>query len=148
MTFDHATDHHREFVADAAQIGACRSFVGQVLTSGGAPAGMVRDFQLTASEIVSNAIEHSSTAVVGILVDVSDPKWWVVAINSTHADAEPTSPFYDQRPAEWLVGSPEAASGRGLGIARRLMDDIEVRVHNGEVAVHCRRRRDEAGAEE
>jgi anti-sigma regulatory factor (Ser/Thr protein kinase) len=92
------------------------------------------------SELASNAIEHGTGDDLVIDVDTTNSSWWEIAVSSTL----PTARRRDGRlrtARQWSIADPGANSGRGLGIVRRLMDDVRVDHHVDRISVRCRLRR-------
>jgi anti-sigma regulatory factor (Ser/Thr protein kinase) len=107
-----------ELEADTSQIGHARRFIRGVLGDE-VDADVVGDLQLIASELFSNAVEHGENTTVRLDVTIGHD----VAGVSVHSRGATTriGPA-----AEWHVSDPDAVTGRGLGIVRRLADDIIV----------------------
>jgi anti-sigma regulatory factor (Ser/Thr protein kinase) len=137
QTIDVDVPARREDVAVA------RRAVVEHLTTRGIPSVVVDDLELVASELVTNAIVHPKPstrpgAVVHVHVDVSSDVVLSVA-NVGPADAIP--PVDD-----WHPVSPAALSGRGLGIVRRLCDEVAVEQRGELAVVTCRRQLPDGGA--
>ena len=129
----------RTFDAVPSSARAARQFVTALLQDRGAPVGVVGDFSLVVSELVTNVIEHSNGFEVDIIVDVDDPDWWVLEV----VGGAPAAPKRMLAPEMWTVANAHEVSGRGLGIVRQLMDDVVTDVSPDRISVRCRRRRSE-----
>lgn len=127
----------RTFDAVPASARAARHFVAALLRSSGATAGVIDDFSLAVSELVTNVIEHTDGLHVEIIVDVADPEWWAVEV----VGGAPLAPAWMLAPEMWTVAGAHQVSGRGLGIVSQLMDDVVTEVAPDRISVQCRRRR-------
>lgn len=127
----------RTFAAVPSSARAARQFVTALLDSHGASVGVVGDFSLVVSELVTNVIQHSNGFHIDIMVGVDDPEWWVLEV----VGGAPAAPKRMLAPEMWTVASAHEVSGRGLGIVRQLMDDVVTDVSPHRVSVLCRRRR-------
>ena len=125
------------FEAVPASASAARKFVGEILRRRDAPDSVVIDFKLVVSELVANAIEHGNGDGLTVRADFSDHHWWVVEVVSGLIKNGNKM----KQPNEWAVAGNERASGRGLGIVRKLMDDVVTEISDGLVSVRCRQRR-------
>ena len=125
------------------EVAVARLAVVDHLSSRGVSSVVVDDMELVTSELVTNAIVHPRPigrpgVVVHIHLDVSDAVVLSVA-NVGPADAIPAID-------DWHPASPAALSGRGLGIVRRLCDDVAVEQHGEHAVVTCRRHLPDGGA--
>ena len=125
------------------EVALARHLVVDHLRARGVSSVVIDDLELVTSELVTNAIVHprptgQGDAVVHVHVDVSDVVVLVVA-NVGPADAIPAID-------EWHPASPAALSGRGLGIVRRLCDDVAVEQRGDLAVVICRRQLPDGGA--
>ena len=106
------------------------------------PTAIIDDIELLASELVTNAIIHPRPDVgrpaVHVHVALSDVVE-VVVVN--HGSAESIPPV-----ERWAPAPPTAVSGRGLGIVRRLCDDVTVEQSASRAVITCRRRLPDGGA--
>ena len=127
----------RIFEAVGASASAAREFVGEILHIRDAPVQVVVDFKLVVSELVANAIEHGDGDGLTVGVDFSDHQWWEIEVISRLAKNGNDM----RQPNEWAVAGNEHSSGRGLGIVRKLMDDVVTEISDGLVSVRCRQRR-------
>lgn len=132
---DRSGREERVFRATPASARAIRRFVRDALRDARARAEVIADFQLVVSELAANAIEHGDGGDVVVEVDGSRPAWWEVTVSSTMVGTRLRSA------REWSIADAEAGSGRGLGIVRRLMDDIRVDRRGDRISVRCRMRR-------
>lgn len=127
--------HERAFPADAASARAAREFVVAALLREGASPTTVANFRLVVSELVSNVVEHANTGAI-VRINASDDGWFEVDVIGGH----PLPETYDE-PAQWTIAPPISANGRGLGIARALMDEIGTATAGDVLMVRCRSRR-------
>lgn len=125
----------RVFRASPSSSRAIRSFVCDALRGARARSDVIADLQLVVSELAANAIEHGVGEQVTVEVDWTDARWWQVTVSST-IDAGRLGAVRD-----WTMADVGAGSGRGLGIVRRLVDDVWVDRRGDHVAVRCRVRR-------
>lgn len=125
---------HQIFDAMPTSARAARKFVGEILRQRSAPNSVVVDFRLVASELVSNVIEHGDGMGLTVFGDFSDQNWWEVGVvaGSTLSSSKM------KHPNEWTVAGSEDRTGRGLGIVRKLMDDVIIDISEGLVSVRCR----------
>jgi serine/threonine-protein kinase RsbW len=135
-------NHALDLVVPArrGEVAVARHAVVEHLSSHGVSSMVVDDLELVASELITNAIVHprpTSEAVVRVHVEVADlVAMWVANVGS--AGAIP--------PVEaWLPAAPGALSGRGLGIVRRLCDDVAVEQRGELAVVSCRRHLPDGG---
>ena len=128
------------FEAIPASAGGARKFVSEILRLRDAPDSVVVDFRLVVSELVANAIEHGDGVGLTVRVDFSDYHWWEIEVVSGLAKNGNKM----KQPNEWAVAGNENRSGRGLGIVRKLMDDVVTDISDGLVSVRCRQRRVES----
>lgn len=119
-----ALEHRIELASESAEIGHARSFVRGVFH--GCDPDLVADLTLIVSELVSNAVEHGSGAVV---VEAESGEFAAVVRVASHGAAPHVPPV-----SEWAIGPDRAASGRGLGIVARLATTIDVD-HGGDTLV-------------
>lgn len=125
----------RVFRATPASTRGIRGFVRDALQAACARDEVIADFQLVVSELAANAIEHGTGDDVVVEVDATRPAWWEVTVSSTSAGTR-LGPARD-----WTIAGADAGSGRGLGIVRRLMDDVRVERRGDRLSVRCRVRR-------
>ena len=136
----HALD--LEVRADPGEIGGARHAVVGHLAELGVPMAVIDDIELVTSELVTNAIVHPRperrSNVVHVHVDVSDEIAMSVANVGTTAAIPPVD--------AWQPASPAAMSGRGLGIVRRLCDEVAVEQRGDLAVVRCWRHLPDGGA--
>ncbi len=134
MDVGRTTRQRGSFPAQPSTARAARAFVAEHLSAQGATAAVVDDFALAVSEVVSNAIAHADDTEVVVVIDTSDHEWWQVDVVS-HSPL----PSRLRDPNGWTVAPASAASGRGLGIVRSLMDEVSVLDAGSIVAMRRRR---------
>lgn len=127
----------RTFESVSSNAHAARQFVADLLVQHGATAAEVTDLVLVVSELVSNVLEHGNGSAFGVAVNVDDPDWLEVEVTSSTAEVEP----WMLDPDRWTVAGAGQVSGRGLGIVRRLMDEVVTDATSDRLTVRCRRRR-------
>ena len=128
------------FEAIPASARAARNFVSNTLRQHEATAKVISDYALVVSELVTNVIEHGDGSMLTIFVDIADPDWWEVEVVGG-ASGVPAGILH---PDSWTVAGAEQASGRGLGIVRHLMDEVESNAVDGQINIRCRCRRADA----
>jgi anti-sigma regulatory factor (Ser/Thr protein kinase) len=122
-------------------VAGVRHAVVEHLASRGVPTSVIDDLELLASELVTNAIIHPPPAAgraVQVQIAVSDVVDVVVANHGSAASIPPVD--------GWTPAPPSAVSGRGLGIVRRLCDDVTVEQSANRAVITCRRRLPDGGA--
>jgi anti-sigma regulatory factor (Ser/Thr protein kinase) len=129
----------RTFDAIPSSARAARQFAIELLSRHGASPGVIGDCSLVVSELVTNAIEHSDGTPVEVIFGVRDPEWWELEIVGGPSAAAK----HLQAPELWTIAGAHDVSGRGLGIVRRLMDNVVTDTSADRVSVSCRRRRSE-----
>lgn len=127
------------FESVPASASAARKFVSEILRLRDAPDSVIIDFKLVVSELVANAVEHGEGDGLTVRADFSDNQWWEIEVVSGLAKNGNNI----RQPNEWAVAGNEHASGRGLGIVRRLMDNVDTEISDGLVSIRCRQRRKE-----
>jgi anti-sigma regulatory factor (Ser/Thr protein kinase) len=125
----------RSFRATPSSGIAIRSFVRDALRVRRLADDIVADVQLVVSELAANAIEHGAGDDLAVEVDASHHRFLEVSVTCV-SDAAPALRAW----RTWAIASPDARSGRGLGIVSTLMDDIDVEARNDRMTVRCRRR--------
>ncbi len=137
---NHAIDF--DVPARADEVAAARHAVVDHLHSRGVSSVVIDDLELVTSELVTNAIVHPRRAgrstVVHVHVDVSHEVILTVANVGTATAIPPVD--------AWLPAAPAALSGRGLGIVRRLCDEVAVEQRGDFAVVICRRHLPDGGA--
>lgn len=106
--------HADAFAADPNQLGGMRRRLGDWLASTGAPASVIEDVSLAASEASANAIEHGS--------ELGD----VVRVEAGRRDGELVLSVADS--GRWSSGIQSARGGRGRGhlIMERLSSGLGI----------------------
>lgn len=133
-----AVDREQQiFEAIPASASVARKFVGEILRLRDAPLAVVFDFELVVSELVANAIEHGDGDGLTVIADFSDLQWWEIEVVSGLVKNGDKI----KQPNEWALAENGHTSGRGLGIVRKLMDDVVTDISDGLVSVRCRQRR-------
>lgn len=136
---DDGRPHHRggvvvrSFRATPANGRAIRAFVRDALRAADVSDEVAADVELVVSELATNAIEYGAGEELTVEVDVTG-SWLEVAVTCV-SDAAPALRAW----RTWAIAPPDARSGRGLGIVRRLMDDVHVEARDGRMTVRCRR---------
>lgn len=125
----------RSFRATPTSGRAIRSFVRDALGEAHVPDHVVADVELVVSELAGNAIEHGAGDELTVEVDATRRPWLTISVTCV-GEAAPALRAW----RTWAIAPPDARSGRGLGIVRRLMDDVDVEARGGRVTVRCRRR--------
>jgi serine/threonine-protein kinase RsbW len=120
-------------------VAEARHAVVRFLAARGVDSGVIEDMKLITSELVTNAVVHGPRGTINIEVDAGDD---IILTVSNEGPAQAIPPI-DQ----WRTVSPLAPSGRGLGIVRRLCDDVAVLEIDGSTVVVCRRRLRAGGAD-
>ena len=133
MTGELAAGLVLDVAAARSEIRVARRAVVAHLTGRAVPSVIVDDLELVASELVTNAITHSPP---GATVHVELGGWDVVVLSVSNIGSTAAIPPAD----EWRLGPAPPEAGRGLGIVRRLCDEVAVEQRNDRVVVVCRRR--------
>jgi anti-sigma regulatory factor (Ser/Thr protein kinase) len=126
----------QSFLCNPLGARSARAFVTQSLTQHGATAPLMRDFELVVGELTSNAVEHGVGSNIIVTTDFTDPQWWAVEVAAASDDVGD----HILDPTQWSIAEPDAQSGRGLGITRRLMDDVSSKIESRRLTIRCRRR--------
>jgi len=113
-----------------------RGFVRAELRQMGGTDEVIDDLDLVVSELMANAIQHGNGSDILVAVDGRSAMWFAVTVSNGVAASLPS-----MDPTKWAVAATERPSGRGLGIIRRLADEIDVAESAGQLHVTCRRRR-------
>jgi len=123
--------------AQPADVSEARHAVAAFLSDRGVAAMVVEDMELVTSELVTNAVVHGGRGSIGVEVDTESE----VVVTVSNAGSATLIPPIDM----WRTASPMAPSGRGLGIVRRLCDDVAVLELDDTTVVVCRRRLPDVG---
>ncbi|WP_306367687.1 ATP-binding protein [Nocardiopsis sp. CC223A] len=109
----------------AYTVAVVRDILGTLLFRGGLCRGCVDDFLLAASEACANAVEHGGpTSDYRVDAEI-DRQWCEVRISHTGRAPDPealAARFTSERPPP--LPGPDAESGRGILLMRRLMDEV------------------------
>jgi anti-sigma regulatory factor (Ser/Thr protein kinase) len=135
---NHALD--LDVPARPGEVAAARHAVVDHLARYGVSSVVVDDLELVASELITNAIVHprpAPEAVVHVHIEVAD----LVALSVANVGSAGDIPPVDA----WLPAPPGALSGRGLGIVRRLCDEVAVEQRGDLAVVSCRRQLPDGG---
>jgi serine/threonine-protein kinase RsbW len=128
-----------EVPARASSVGRARRAVATFLAANAVPSVVVDDLELVVSELVTNAVIHPAATDHPVRVSVrvgSD-----VQLDVAHHGSSSVLPPVEM----WQLAPPTERSGRGLGIVRRLCDDVHVSQDGPWAVVACGRRLPDAG---
>lgn len=121
-----------ELTAEFVNVAAARRFVRAQVAAFGMPPAVGADLELLASELVTNAIEHGVGRVVRITLDCRN--------GTAVLTVESSGPSTGVGPVrDWAVAEPTSIAGRGLGIVRRIADEVRVDQSADRLAVTVRR---------
>jgi anti-sigma regulatory factor (Ser/Thr protein kinase) len=138
MTGDLAAALYLNVAAASSEIRLARHAVVDHLTTHSVPSVIIDDLELVTSELITNAITHSSAnGAVYLEIAVSDSVVLRVSNVGSAADIPPTE--------EWRLGPSPPEASRGLGIVRRLCDEVSVEQRGDRVVVTCRRQLPDGG---
>jgi len=126
--------------ADELASGAARRHVISWLLEHHADPRAVEDLSLAASELAANVVQHGGATELFVRLDGSDPRCWTLEVAGGHVRL----PENLADPATWRVAGPDSSHGRGLGIVRAVVDDIEVIEDGRGLAIRCHRQRADA----
>ena len=126
----------RTLPSSPASARQAREFVSGELRRLAAGADVVDDLDLIVSELMANSIQHGDGGDIVVRVDAPSAKWFSITVTNGVAFSLPP-----MDPSTWKVAATDLPSGRGLGIVRRLADEIAVTEAAGLVHVTGRRRR-------
>ena len=113
--------------------GAIRRFVASEARAAGLAVDRVDDAELAAGEVAANVFRHAA--------DVARVRTWV-ASGSFVCDIDDTGRGIEDPFAGYGIAEPTALGGRGLTIARRLADVVEIRSTSTGALVRLHFRRD------
>jgi len=138
---DSRPDRHLELQVGsrARSVGDARHAVASFLQASAVPTVIVDDLALVTSELVTNALIHPIPSDHPIRLDVSVAA--AVTLEVAHWGPRSALPPV----AAWHPAHPAEPSGRGLGIVRRLCDDVDVRQDGGWTVVSCGRQLPDQG---
>lgn len=120
------------FPAHPEEIGPARHAVDEYLRARSVPGEIIEDLRLVTSELVTNGVVHGRPGWICVEVDLQRQ---IIRLRVTNDG--PTAkipPVSEWRPAPGL-----ALSGRGLGIVRQLVDEVEVVGDQTAATVECSR---------
>jgi anti-sigma regulatory factor (Ser/Thr protein kinase) len=120
--------------SDARSPAAVRRWIQNRLGEEHADPATTADLVLVASELCANAVQHVKATEITVSLH-RDAEWWTLSLRSVTTDSSPPDT------SSWMVASPDATSGRGLGIVRALTDHVDVATGDGAIVISCRRRR-------
>lgn len=113
-----------------ADLAVARRFVRERLD--GAPREVVSDLEIIVSELLTNAVEHGPPGPLGIELEQQAS---VVTLT-----VDSPNPGTDLADADtWSVADVDQITGRGLGIVRRLADDVSVARTSNSLSITVRR---------
>jgi serine/threonine-protein kinase RsbW len=128
--------------ARAEEVAAARHAVVSHLAGRGVSSTVIDDLELVTSELVTNAIVHPPPMARGDVVQVHVAVTGEVRLAVANVGSAAAIP-----PVEaWVPAAPGALSGRGLGIVRRLCDEVAVEQRGELTVVICRRHLPDGGA--
>lgn len=108
-----------ELTAEFDSVTQARHFARANLRTMGVGPAIAADLELVVSELVTNAVEHGAEGPVVLMLDCSNGVATVTVRSRGPAQAVGPS-------ATWTIAEANSITGRGLGIVRRLADDVEV----------------------
>jgi len=123
-----------EVPARASSVGRARHAVATFLTANAVPSVVVDDLELVISELVTNAVIHPVASEQPVRVSVRVGSG--VQLDVAHHGASSALPPVEM----WQLAPPTERSGRGLGIVRRLCDEVQVTQDGPWAVVACGRR--------
>lgn len=113
--------------ADLAQLAALRSFVATMARATGAPVEVVEQFELVASELATNVIQHSDAERLTVVFD-RVAEGWIVDVSNADGIVELEAPS---------MPGPTQLSGRGLFLVFALMDSVDLVDVDGSRHIRC-----------
>jgi anti-sigma regulatory factor (Ser/Thr protein kinase) len=114
-------------------VAAARHAVVRHLLRAGVPSVVVDDLELLTSELVTNAVIHPRPPAPTVHVRVAVAE--CIEVRVAHRGTAAALPPLD----DWHPVPATALRGRGLGIVRRLCDDVVVAQVGDQTVVTCRR---------
>lgn len=119
-----------ELAPRLADLALARRFVREQLSD--APHDVVADFEIIVSELLTNAVEHGPLGPLGIQLE----RWK----SGVSLKVDSPNPGTDLAGADtWSVADVDQITGRGLGIVRRLADDVSVARSTNSLSITARR---------
>ena len=125
--------HKIELEPAFENVATARRFVADRLGGFAPDSGIVDDFRLAASELVTNAVEHGNHERV--IVELAVRPDMVSLSVTSHSPYDHVAPVCD-----WAVADANEITGRGLGIVRNLADDVSVTRGGGMLTITVERR--------
>lgn len=119
-------------------VATARRAVGSFLLERGVSSTLADDLRLIVSELVTNAIIHGRPGPITVELELDHE----IRLRVTNNGPAAMIPMV----ADWRVAGPQAYAGRGLGIVRRLSDDVVVGGDADRSTVALRRRVPDGGA--
>ena len=131
-------DEWLRLAAHGSAPAAARRHVSEWLSAHDAAPEVVHDLALAVSELAANVVQHSGTEWVFVRIDDAHPGWWTLEV----VGGPRQLPDHLKDPTQWTVAAPDSRrGGRGLGIVRSVVDEVEVDERGDELAIRCRRAR-------
>lgn len=120
---------HVQVPALAEELATLRRTVRSYVESAGGDAATADDLELVISELATNVIEHTTSTTISVTVERT-PHDWLIDV----ADAGDQL-VLSQVPE---LPPPSAPNGRGLFVARSLVDDLEIIESPTSRTIRCR----------
>jgi len=121
------------------EIAAARGAVASFLVAHRVSSSLVDDMQLVTSELVTNAVLHGRPGPIAVELNVDGD----ICLRVTNEGPVSLVPPV----GDWRVADPPQRSGRGLGLVRRLSDDVDVGGDADRSIVTVRRRLPDGGGD-
>ena len=129
-------DWHHVVAGDSASSSARRHVANWLRARGAAP-DEIDDLSLAASELAANVVQHGDADELFVRLDDSDSGRWTLEV----VGGRNVLPAHLADPTSWMVSHPDSSHGRGLGIVRTVVDDVEVLTDLDVLAIRCHRLR-------
>lgn len=126
-----------QVTAGGTASGAARRHVAEWLRVRGAATAEIDDLSLAASELAANVVQHGDADELFVRLDDHDPTRWTLEVRGGRRPL----PDHLADPSSWSVAGPDSPHGRGLGIVRTVVDDVEVSTDGDVLAIRCHRLR-------
>lgn len=126
---------HITVAADTAELRKLRAHVVSATTQHHAPTHVTEAFELAASELATNVIQHTSAERLTVIVDRDDDGWMIDVSDADHLDTATLGSAATSGAPE-----PERLSGRGLVIVQSIMDAVELVDVDGHQHLRCFKR--------
>lgn len=120
--------------ADGRASSSARRHVAAWLRGHGADRRVIDDLSLAASELAANVVQHGDATELWVRLLDTDPLRWTLEVVGGR---NPLPPQLSD-PQHWVISRPDSPHGRGLGIVRTVVDEIEVSTERGGLAIRCR----------